>query len=143
MRFVAVLHPSHHWTTPQVVLVLLCVFWLSVGSARTGSAQDVKGDAEPGVREAEVAVTESEERIEPLIQPSVNRGIEFLLARGQGDDGSFSPQTGAAVTALCVRAILENRPHAIDAPSVQKALQYIEGKVQSDGRHLRNRFSLP
>lgn len=67
------------------------------------------------------------------IDASAARGIEFLRNRGQADNGSFSPETGAAVTALCVRAILEHRPRAINDPVVQKALQYIESKIQTDG----------
>ena len=67
------------------------------------------------------------------IDQSVASGITFLKSRGQSDDGAFSPQTGAAVTALCVRAILQNRPQAINEPEIKKALSYIESKVQSDG----------
>ena len=67
------------------------------------------------------------------IERSVNRGIEFLRLRGQADDGAFSPETGAAVTALSVRAILEHRPQAVNDPVVKKALQFIESKIQGDG----------
>jgi squalene-hopene/tetraprenyl-beta-curcumene cyclase len=67
------------------------------------------------------------------IDKSVDRGIQFLKSRGQDDQGAFSPQTGVAVTALCVRAILQNRPKAINDPAIVKALQYIKTKVQSDG----------
>jgi squalene-hopene/tetraprenyl-beta-curcumene cyclase len=67
------------------------------------------------------------------IERAATRGIEFLRSRGQADDGSFSSETGAAVTALCVRAILEHRPQATADPVVQKALQYIESKIQGDG----------
>jgi hypothetical protein len=56
-----------------------------------------------------------------------------LRSRGQADNGSFSGETGSAVTALCVRAILEHRPQATDDPVVKKALQYIESKIQGDG----------
>ncbi len=71
--------------------------------------------------------------LDAQISRSVNRGINFLLNRGQAEDGSFSSETGVAVTALCVRAILEHRPEAVDLPSVQKSLKYIESKIQSDG----------
>lgn len=67
------------------------------------------------------------------IDQAAARGIEFLRTRGQNEDGSFSPETGAAVTALCVRAILEHRPQATNDPVVQKALKYIESKFQGDG----------
>ena len=64
---------------------------------------------------------------------SIDRGIKFLMNRGQAEDGSFSSETGVAVTALCVRAILEHRPQAVELPSVKKALQFIESMIQSDG----------
>jgi squalene-hopene/tetraprenyl-beta-curcumene cyclase len=67
------------------------------------------------------------------IDQAANRGIEFLRNRGQADDGSFSGETGAAVTALCVRAILTHRPQATGDPIVERALKYIESKFQGDG----------
>ena len=67
------------------------------------------------------------------IDQAAARGIEFLRQRGQADDGSFSPETGAAVTGLCVRAILEHRPEAVNDPVVQNALKFIESKIQGDG----------
>ncbi|WDQ15508.1 prenyltransferase/squalene oxidase repeat-containing protein [Rhodopirellula sp. P2] len=68
------------------------------------------------------------------IDQMVNRGIEFLRTRGQSDEGAFSGETGAAVTGLCVRAILEHRPEAVSSdPVVVKAIQYLESKVQPDG----------
>src|SRR6056297_1170614 len=71
--------------------------------------------------------------LETRIDRAADRGIEFLRSRGQADDGSFSSETGVAVTALAVRAILEHRPEAISDPAVQKALAFIEDKVQGDG----------
>ncbi|TWT52428.1 hypothetical protein Pla22_00520 [Rubripirellula amarantea] len=79
------------------------------------------------------ASSEVKEVTPEQLQAAIDRGIDFLKLRGQGDDGSFSPQTGAAVTALCVKAILENRRKAIDDPAVKKALAYIETKFQTDG----------
>jgi squalene-hopene/tetraprenyl-beta-curcumene cyclase len=67
------------------------------------------------------------------IDQAATKGIEFLRQRGQADNGSFSPETGAAVTGLCVRAILEHRPTAVNDPVVQRALKYLESKFQSDG----------
>lgn len=71
--------------------------------------------------------------IDTAIQQSAAQGIEFLRQRGQGEDGSFSRETGAAVTAICVRAILEHRPDAVNDPVVQNALKFIDGKIQGDG----------
>ena len=67
------------------------------------------------------------------IELAASKGIEFLRQRGQGDDGAFSPESGAAVTGLCVRAILEHRPQAINDPVVKRALKFLESKIQSDG----------
>lgn len=71
--------------------------------------------------------------LDSQIERAASRGIAFLKNRGQADDGSFSSETGAAVTALCVRAILEHRPAAVSDPSVKKALEFIESKFQGDG----------
>lgn len=64
---------------------------------------------------------------------AVTQGIEYLRNRGQADDGSFSGQTGSAVTALCVSAILQNRPQAIADPVVVKAMAFLEQNVRADG----------
>ena len=90
----------------------------------------------PSVAQSDVAVkadlTQTETR-QPNQQQVVDRAIRFLESRGQADDGSFSGETGVAVTALCVRAILEHRPLAVNTPTVQQGLAYIESKIQSDG----------
>ena len=67
------------------------------------------------------------------VDRAVNRAIEFLRNRGQAADGSFSGETGAAVTGLCVRAILEHRPQAINDPVIKKALDYLQSMIQGDG----------
>ena len=54
------------------------------------------------------------------VDRAINRGIDFLRNRGQASDGSFSGETGAAVTGLCLRAILEHRPLAVNDPVVKK-----------------------
>ncbi|WP_315860379.1 prenyltransferase/squalene oxidase repeat-containing protein [Novipirellula aureliae] len=71
--------------------------------------------------------------LDTRIDEATAKGIEFLKSRGQADDGSFSGETGVAVTALCVNAILTHRPQAINDPAIQKALAYIEKRIQSDG----------
>lgn len=68
------------------------------------------------------------------IDQMVDRAIEFLRTRGQAENGSFSGETGAAVTGLVVRSILEHRPAAAtNDPVVTRAIQYIESMVQADG----------
>ncbi len=64
---------------------------------------------------------------------SIERGIEYLRTRGQAEDGSFSSESGTAVTSLCVAAILKNRPEAKNDPVIKKALAYIESHIRGDG----------
>jgi len=71
--------------------------------------------------------------LETRIDRTADRGIQFLLIRGQNDDGAFSPESGVAVTALCLRAILEHRPGAIESPAIKKSLKYIESMIRPDG----------
>src|SRR6056297_3383536 len=66
-------------------------------------------------------------------QRTIEQGIEYLRVRGQADDGSFSGQSGSAITGLCVSAILENRPQAINDPVVVDALAFLETQVRPDG----------
>ncbi len=80
-----------------------------------------------------VAESPSANSVNAKIEKAATRGIEFLKSRGQADDGSFSGESGVAVTALCVNAILKHRPQSIQEPAIQKALKYIESRVQSDG----------
>jgi squalene-hopene/tetraprenyl-beta-curcumene cyclase len=72
--------------------------------------------------------------LDTRINRMVDRGIEFLRTRGQSDNGAFSGETGAAVTGLCVRAILEHRPSAVTTdPVVKKSLEFLQTKIQPDG----------
>ena len=77
----------------------------------------------------ETSSTSLNERIDRI----ADRGIEFLRTRGQAADGSFSGESGVAITSLCVRAILKHRPEAINDPVVQQGLDYIEEHFQGDG----------
>lgn len=60
-------------------------------------------------------------------------GIEYLKTRGQSDGGAFSPESGSAVTGLCVSAILRHRPEAKNDPAVKKAIAFIESHIRPDG----------
>ncbi len=72
--------------------------------------------------------------LDKRIDRMADRGIEFLRTRGQSDNGAFSGATGAAVTGLCVRAIIEHRPTAVKTdPVVIDALKFVETMVQPDG----------
>lgn len=70
---------------------------------------------------------------EELVRTSVARGIDYLRTRGQADDGSFSRESGSAVTSLCVAAILKNRPEAKSDPVIKKAFEFIESNIRGDG----------
>lgn len=88
----------------------------------------------PSPATAQESATKDSRTADQRIDQMVNRGIEFLRTRGQSDEGAFSGETGAAVTGLCVRAILEHRPEAVSTdPVVVKAIQYLESKIQPDG----------
>jgi squalene-hopene/tetraprenyl-beta-curcumene cyclase len=67
-----------------------------------------------------------------LFQQTVQSGVQYLLEKGQAEDGSFSKQLSPAVTAMCTSSLLE---HGIPLshPKVQKAISYLESLVQPDG----------
>lgn len=73
------------------------------------------------------------EQANRAIDRSVNLAIQFLKNRGQADSGEFSPENGIAVTALCVRGILDHRPTEAKSPAVKKAIAAILDRVQPDG----------
>jgi squalene-hopene/tetraprenyl-beta-curcumene cyclase len=61
----------------------------------------------------------------------VDRGVAYLTG-AQAEDGSFSKQSGPAITALVAAALLENGRSPSD-PVVAKALKYVESNVRPDG----------
>jgi squalene-hopene/tetraprenyl-beta-curcumene cyclase len=65
-------------------------------------------------------------------EKAVSRAVDYLRQKGQAEDGSFSRQTGPAVTALVTTALLRNGLSVKD-PMVANALKYIEGFEQEDG----------
>ena len=67
-----------------------------------------------------------------LRQQVVERGINYLVTKGQAADGSFSNQTGAGVTAICTTALLKSGRTPAD-PAVAKSLKYLEHLVKPDG----------
>jgi squalene-hopene/tetraprenyl-beta-curcumene cyclase len=66
------------------------------------------------------------------LQKTSQLGVEFLMQRGQAEDGTYSKQLGPAITAMCTRALLEHGI-ALNHPQVQKSLRYLESMVQPDG----------
>ena len=63
---------------------------------------------------------------------TVDAGVQYLVEKGQEEDGSFSKSLGPAVTAMCTTALVRNGVSA-DHPAVKKGLKYVEGFVQPDG----------
>ncbi|MCC7083518.1 MAG: terpene cyclase/mutase family protein [Pirellulales bacterium] len=66
------------------------------------------------------------------LQQAVDRGISFLLTKGQAADGSYSAAASPAITSLCTAAIMRNG-RSPDDPAVAKSLKYIEQLVKPDG----------
>ena len=63
---------------------------------------------------------------------AINRGISYLR-QTQGEDGSWSPRPGPAVTALVISVMLE-RPDISDKDlAVVRALNYVLSKCKEDG----------
>ena len=60
------------------------------------------------------------------------KGIDYLLEKGQAEDGSFSKQLNPAITSLCLSALLANDV-AVSDPRVQKGLAFVESHIQPDG----------
>ena len=65
------------------------------------------------------------------LDQSVARAVNYFR-QAQADDGSFSAHSGPAVTAIVTSALMRNGLTAND-PMVARALNYLEGHVQSDG----------
>lgn len=61
----------------------------------------------------------------------VQKAYRFLAAQ-QNEDGSFSPETGPAITAIVVTGLLKNGIPSED-PVVSKGLKYLEKFVQPSG----------
>lgn len=65
-------------------------------------------------------------------QRSIDRAVEYLRAKGQAADGSFSAPAGPGVTAIVTNGLVRVGVSPND-PLVAKSLKYMEGFVQPDG----------
>jgi len=63
---------------------------------------------------------------------AIAKATSFLRDYGQQPDGSFSPQSGPAITALVVKALVQNGTPARD-PMVERGIEYILTFQQTDG----------
>ena len=59
-------------------------------------------------------------------------GVDYLLEKGQADDGSFSKQLSPAVTALCLVSLLDHDVNP-DDPRMEKSIQFLKQMIQPDG----------
>ncbi len=84
------------------------------------------------VRGADEAPAPSAAGDAKLYQQTVDRGIEYLLTKGQEDDGSFGKAVGPGVAAICTTAVLMHG-RSPDDPAVAKSLKYLESFVRDDG----------
>jgi len=62
----------------------------------------------------------------------IDKGIAFLRSTQNGD-GSWSPDYGPAITALCVRVMLDHPEIGPDDPTVAKGVAYILKHANADG----------
>jgi squalene-hopene/tetraprenyl-beta-curcumene cyclase len=94
----------------RLVLILICGLSIAAGViAAEGDAETVKQR-----------------------QQAVDRGVQYLITKGQAADGSYTSSTGAGVTAICTTALLRSGRSPSD-PAVAKSLKYLEGLAQKDG----------
>lgn len=95
-----------------------------------------------GVARADDAAAESDAKV---YQQLVQRGVDYLLTKGQAEDGSFATKMGGGpgVTAICTSALLRHG-RSPDDPAVVKAIKYIlkfahdDGGVYSPGGEVKN-----
>ena len=66
------------------------------------------------------------------VKNAITKASFFLREYGQQPDGSFSPQSGPAITALVVKALVRNGTPARD-PMVERGIEYILTFQQTDG----------
>jgi squalene-hopene/tetraprenyl-beta-curcumene cyclase len=65
-------------------------------------------------------------------EETVRKAVNYLVTKGQADDGSYSSFAGPGVTALVTTALLRHG-RSPDDPGVAGSLRYLEQFVQPDG----------
>jgi squalene-hopene/tetraprenyl-beta-curcumene cyclase len=66
------------------------------------------------------------------IENAIMRASQYLRESGQQSDGSFSPKSGPAITALCITALVRTGT-PVDSQMVSRAVAYLLTFQQSDG----------
>ena len=101
-------------------------------TAESGATPKTEATAEPN-KVVNQSPGKELPKFDPVLhQQTVAKGIDFLLNKGQAEDGSFSRQLSPAVTALCVSAMVKNGI-PVGHLKIQKALTRIEELVRPDG----------
>lgn len=67
-----------------------------------------------------------------LYQHVVEKGIDYLVNKGQQPDGSFGKDVGPGVAAICTTALLKHG-RSPDDPAVARSLKYLMSFVHDDG----------
>src|ERR1700730_11951490 len=60
-----------------------------------------------------------------LYQQTVEKGIGYLVHKGQQPDGSYGKDVGPGVAAICTTALLKHG-RSPDDPAVAKSLKYLQ-----------------
>ena len=85
-----------------------------------------------GLAPAEAATAPQSRVDSKVFEQAVAKAVDYLRTKGQAPDGSYSKQSGPAITALVTTAILRNG-RGPDDPVVAKSLKYLSGFVRDDG----------
>lgn len=86
----------------------------------------------PVVRAADAPAATGDVSDAKLYQQTVEKGIDFLIHKGQQADGSYGKDVGPGVAAICTTALLKHG-RSPDDPAVAKSLKYLESFIHEDG----------
>lgn len=121
---------------PAATMVSLACFtpgFNSVMAQTTVAAQQaVAVEETPAAQKTPASADVDSVGDQALLKQSVKKGVNYLLQKGQAEDGSFSKQLNPAITSLCLSALLENNVPVSDA-RIQKGIAYVKSMVQPDG----------
>ena len=96
-----------------LIVLGLTTFALVAGAPSVASAQ-AKADAQAQWQEA------------------VARGTQYLVTKGQEQDGAYSSRTGIGITALVTTSLMSTGRSPRE-PAIEKSLKLLEAHVQPDG----------
>ena len=102
------------WTTPLMTVLLVTCYTLP-GKTQPHNSSTPIG---PSAHKWEKAVTQA---------------INYFKITAQEPNGSYSSQTGPAVTALVVTSILKSSNHSSESPFIKQSLSYLMRFARNDG----------